>query len=140
MTTPSLTKEFAQRVHLPLERVEDGMVRSVALERDLTLEFVWLAEVPALCLAIPVGQMKGVASAEGLAGLPSASSACGKALGAAGAPHYAVSARQDTLYLCQTLMGDAPAAPSLEPALDSLARMARQARERLHAQQAMKRG
>ncbi len=136
MMTPSLTREFAQRVHLPLERVEDGMVRSVAWENDLTLEFVWLAEVPALCLAIPVGQMKGVSSTEGLAGLPTCSPASGQALDAAGAPHYAVSARQDTLYLCQTLMGDTSAAPSLLPVLEGMAQMARQARERLHSQQA----
>lgn len=137
MTTPSLTKEFAQRVHLPLERVEDGMVRSVALEKDLTLEFVWLAEVPALCLAIPVGQMKAVSSAEGLAGLPTSALSCGQALNATGAPHYAVSARQDTLYLCQTLMGDASAATALQPVLDGMAKMALQAREHLQAKQSM---
>lgn len=135
MTTPSLSKEFAQRVHLPLERVEDGMVRSVALEKDLTLEFVWLAEVPALCLAIPVGQMKGGSSTEGLAGLPSSAVAGGQALDEAGAPHYAVSARRETLYLCQTVMGATPASPAIESVLDDLARMARQARARLASQQ-----
>lgn len=99
MTSASLTREFAQRVRLPLERVEDGMVRSVALESDLTLEFVWLAEVPALCLAIPVGQVKGVSSTHGLAGLPSCALAGWPHEGASGAPHYAVSVRQETLYL-----------------------------------------
>lgn len=137
MTSPSLTREFAQRVHLPLACVEDGLARSVALEKDLTLEFVWLAEVPALCLAIPVGQMRGVSRAEGLAGLPASALASSQALGAAGAPHYAVSAGQNTLYLCQTLLGDAPAAPALQPVLDGMAQMARQARERLHSNQAV---
>lgn len=136
MTTPSLTKEFAQRVHLPLERVEDGMVRSVPLETDLTLEFVWLAEVPALCLAIPVAQMKEVSSTEGFAGLPSSALASSELTYIAGVPHYAVSARQETLYLCQTVMGEASAAPAIQPVLDDLARMARQARARLQSQQA----
>lgn len=133
MTTSSLTKELAQRVHLPLERIEDGCARSVALDKGLMLEFVWLAEVPALCLALPVGQVMGLAKDECLACLP----ACEPLLESGSPPHFAISQRQDTLYLCQTLMGGAPAAQSVRRVLDGLAQLALQARIRLQAQQAL---
>lgn len=129
----SIAQAFADHLGLPLDQVEDGRARSVTLGGGLVLEFVWVAEVPALCLAVPVGQMLRASQDECLAG----ALASNLFLADVGAPHYALSPQQDTLYLCQTLTGDPFDASQLAPAVDRLAELARQAREGLRERQAI---
>ncbi len=129
----SIAQAFAGHVGLPLDQVEDGRARSVTLEGGLVLEFLWVAEVPALCLAVPVGQVLRASQDECLAG----ALASNLYLADVGAPHYALSPQQDTLYLCQTLTGDPFDASQVAPAVDRLAEIARQARAGLREQQAI---
>lgn len=129
----SLAHAFADYVRLPVDQVEDGCARSVTLEGGLALEFIWVAEVPALCLAMAVGQILRASQDECLAG----ALASNLYLADVGAPHYALSPQQDTLYLCQTLSGDPFDASQVGPAVDRLAELARQARAGLLERQAI---
>lgn len=133
MTAASIPHALADLLHVPVDPIEGGRPGSAPVEGDFTVEFRWIAELPALCLAVPLGHVLRGTQAEVLAGSLSAN----LYLADHGCPHYALGPQQDTLYLCLTLSGDPFDAVVVEPALTQLLDIARQSRTNLRQVQAL---
>lgn len=125
-----MAQALADRLGVPVAHIEDGRLRRVEIDGDLALECRWIAELPALCLAVPLGQVPLASQAEILVLAMSSN----LYLADSGQPHFALCPRQETLYLCRTVSSDSHDPMALASTLDLLLTMAREARAHLRSQ------
>ncbi len=130
MSGASVIAELARHLGLPAEALDDAQPRRVDLSVGLPLEWRWVAPLPALCLAIPLGQVLGHRQDETLINALAAN----LYLADGGHPHYALSPQDDTLYLCRTLCGEGLDAAQAIAAIEQLTEAALQARQALRQQ------
>jgi hypothetical protein len=131
MSRDPVAQALADHLGVPVGEIEEGQPRRIAIDGgDLALEYRWLAELPALCLAVPLGSVLRATETDVLA----YAMAANLYLADSGLPHFALCPQQETLYLCHSLSGDPPDAAQVGPTLDRLLLMARQARTDLGAQ------
>lgn len=125
-----MAQALADRLGVPVAHIEDGRPRRVEIDADLALEYRWIAELPALCLAVPLGQVP-LANQSDILVLAMSSNLY---LADSGQPHFALCPRQETLYLCRTVSSDSHDTRTLESTLDLIFTMAREARAHLRSQ------
>ena len=125
-----MAQALADRLGVPVAHIEDGQPRRVEIDGDLALEYRWIAELPALCLAVPLGQVPLACQTEILMLAMSSN----LYLADSGQPHFALCPRQETLYLCRTVSSDSHDPMALASTLDLLLTRAREARAHLRSQ------
>lgn len=131
MSGDGVIAELARHLGLQAEALDDTQPRRMELPVGIDLEWRWVAALPALCLAMPLGLVLGHRRDETLINALAAN----LYLADGGHPHYALSPQDDTLYLCRTLSGEALDAPQAMAAVERLAEAALQARQALRQQQ-----
>lgn len=125
-----MAQALAGRLGVPVAHIEDGRPRRMEIDGDLALEYRWIAELPAVCLAVPLGQVPLANQTEVLVLAMSSN----LYLADSGQPHFALCPLQETLYLCRTVSSDSQDPRALASTLDLLFTMAREARAHLRSQ------
>lgn len=95
-------RDLARHLHeclgYPLLDLDGGRPCVLHLDEGLVLELRFVAELPALCLAVRLHRLTPFSRAEALVRLMSAN----LYMADSGLPHYGLAPRDDTLYLCHT--------------------------------------
>lgn len=130
MSRADVITELSRHLGLQAEALDDAQPRRVELSADIALEWRWVGPLPALCLAMPLGQVLGHRQDETLINALAAN----LYLADGGHPHYALSPQDDTLYLCRTLCGEGLDGPQAIAAIEQLTEAALQARQALRQQ------
>lgn len=100
MNGHELSRHLHERLGYPLLDMEGGQPCVLHLHEGLVLELRFVAELPALCLAVRLHRLTAFSRAEALVRLMSAN----LYMADTGLPHYGLAPRDDMLYLCHTRM------------------------------------